>query len=68
MLYPELLAPFDMQTIMRDGRRLEHAEGASKPLQSGHPLKQVPIHMAVNMQSQALLNDPLRKRAIRRSL
>src|SRR5499433_1904192 len=34
MLYPELLAPFDMHAIMRDGRRLEHAEAASKPLRS----------------------------------
>src|SRR5262244_4087934 len=34
MLYPELLAPFDMHAIMRDGRRLDHAEAASKPLRS----------------------------------
>jgi len=34
MLYPELLAPFDMHAIMRDGQRLDHAEGASKPLRS----------------------------------
>jgi L-lactate dehydrogenase complex protein LldF len=34
ILHPELLAPFDTQAITRDGRRLDHAEGASKPLQS----------------------------------
>src|SRR6516162_10339246 len=34
MLYPELLAPFDMHAIMRDGQRLDHAEAASKPLRS----------------------------------
>jgi hypothetical protein len=25
MLYPELLAPFDTEAIVRDGRRLDHA-------------------------------------------
>jgi len=34
MLYPELLAPFDMHAIMRDGQRLDHAEAVSKPLRS----------------------------------
>ena len=34
MLYPELLAPFDTEAVVRDGRRLDHAEGASKPLRS----------------------------------
>jgi len=34
VLHPELLAPFDLQAITRDGHRLDHAEGASKPLQS----------------------------------
>ena len=34
MLYPELLAPFDLHVITRDGHRLDHAEGASKPLHS----------------------------------
>jgi len=34
ILYPELLAPFDMHAVMRDGQRLDHAEGASKPLHS----------------------------------
>ena len=34
MLYPELLAPFDMHSIMRNGQRLDHAEAASKPLRS----------------------------------
>jgi L-lactate dehydrogenase complex protein LldF len=34
MLYPELLAPFDTEAIVRGGRRLDHAEGASKPLRS----------------------------------
>ena len=32
MLHPELLAPFDAHAIVRDGRRLDHAEAASKPL------------------------------------
>jgi L-lactate dehydrogenase complex protein LldF len=36
MLHPELLAPFDLHAITRDGHRLDHAEGASKPLHS-HP-------------------------------
>ena len=34
MLYPELLDPSDPHAIVRDGRRLDHAEGASKPLRS----------------------------------
>ena len=34
MLHPELLAPDDTYGILRDGRRLDHAEGASKPLRS----------------------------------
>jgi L-lactate dehydrogenase complex protein LldF len=34
VLYPELLAPFDSETIVRDGRRLDHAEATSKPLRS----------------------------------
>jgi L-lactate dehydrogenase complex protein LldF len=34
MLHPELLAPRDADAIVRDGRRLDHAEGASKPLRS----------------------------------
>jgi L-lactate dehydrogenase complex protein LldF len=33
-LHPELLAEDDMHAIYRDGRRLDHAEGASKPLHS----------------------------------
>jgi hypothetical protein len=37
MLYPELLAPFDMHAIMRDGQPLDHAEAASKPLRSRPP-------------------------------
>jgi len=32
MLHPELLAPDDADAIVRDGRRLDHAEAASKPL------------------------------------
>ena len=34
MLHPELLAHDDPQGISRDGRRLDHAEAASKPLRS----------------------------------
>jgi L-lactate dehydrogenase complex protein LldF len=34
MLHPELLADSDRQAIVRDGHRLDHAEGASKPLRS----------------------------------
>ena len=34
MLHPELLAPDDAESIHRNGRRLDHAEGASKPLRS----------------------------------
>src|ERR1700722_13253241 len=36
MLHPELLADDDAHGITRDGRRLDHAEGTSKPLRS-HP-------------------------------
>jgi len=36
MLHPELLAPGKVATVVRDGRRLDHAEAASKPLRS-HP-------------------------------
>ena len=32
MLHPELRAEDDPDAIIRDGRRLDHAEGASKPL------------------------------------
>ncbi len=39
MLHPELRAPDDSDSIIRDGRRLDHAEAASKPLLS-HPEKQ----------------------------
>ncbi|MBV8104368.1 MAG: hypothetical protein JO223_07065 [Hyphomicrobiales bacterium] len=35
MLHPELLTD-DPQSVERDGRRLDHAEGSSKPLR-GHP-------------------------------
>jgi L-lactate dehydrogenase complex protein LldF len=34
MLHPELLAQDDAHAIVRNGRRLDHAEGASKPLRS----------------------------------
>ena len=34
MLHPELLDQDDMQSIQRDGRRLDHAEGSSKPLRA----------------------------------
>jgi L-lactate dehydrogenase complex protein LldF len=34
MLYPELRAQDDADAIFRDGRRLDHAEAASKPLRS----------------------------------
>jgi L-lactate dehydrogenase complex protein LldF len=34
MLHPELLARDDRNAIYRDGHRLDHAEGASKPLRS----------------------------------
>jgi L-lactate dehydrogenase complex protein LldF len=34
MLHPELLDSNDMQAITRDGHRLDHAEGTSKPLRS----------------------------------
>ena len=34
MLHPELLAADDPDAIRRDGRRLDHAEGASKPLRA----------------------------------
>jgi L-lactate dehydrogenase complex protein LldF len=34
MLHPELLARDDNQSIYRDGRRLDHAEGTSKPLRA----------------------------------
>ena len=34
MLHPELLAADDTHAIARDGRRLDHAEGAFKPLRS----------------------------------
>ena len=36
MLHPELLAHDDRDAIYRDGHRLDHAEGASKPLHA-HP-------------------------------
>jgi len=32
MLHPELRAEHDPNAIIRDGRRLDHAEGTSKPL------------------------------------
>ena len=32
MLHPELRAEGDPDAIIRDGRRLDHAEAASKPL------------------------------------
>ena len=34
MLHPELLARDDTHAIYRDGHRLDHAEGASKPVRS----------------------------------
>ena len=34
MLHPELLAAADPDAILRNGSRLDHAEGASKPLRS----------------------------------
>src|ERR1700742_5071729 len=34
MLHPELRAEHDPDAIVRDGRRLDHAEGASKPLRA----------------------------------
>jgi L-lactate dehydrogenase complex protein LldF len=34
MLHPELLATDGGDAIVRDGRRLDHAEAASKPLRS----------------------------------
>ena len=34
MLHPELRAEHDPDAIIRDGRRLDHAEGASKPLRA----------------------------------
>ena len=34
MLHPELRAGDDLDAIIRDGRRLDHAEGASKPLRA----------------------------------
>ena len=33
-LHPELLAPDDRDAIYRNGRRLDHAEGTSKPLRA----------------------------------
>jgi L-lactate dehydrogenase complex protein LldF len=33
-LHPELLAQDDADSIQRDGRRLDHAEGSSKPLRA----------------------------------
>ena len=36
MLHPELRAGHDPDAIMRDGHRLDHAEGTSKPIRS-HP-------------------------------
>jgi L-lactate dehydrogenase complex protein LldF len=39
ILHPELVDPGDPHAIVRDGRRLDHAEGASKPL-SSQPEKQ----------------------------
>jgi L-lactate dehydrogenase complex protein LldF len=34
MLHPELRVGCDPDAIIRDGRRLDHAEGTSKPLRS----------------------------------
>jgi L-lactate dehydrogenase complex protein LldF len=34
MLHPELRAEDDPDAIIRGGRRLDHAEGAAKPLRS----------------------------------
>ena len=34
MLHPKLLAPDDAESIHRNGRRLDHAEGVSKPLRA----------------------------------
>ena len=34
LLHPELRAEHDPDAIIRDGRRLDHAEGASKPLRA----------------------------------
>ncbi len=34
LLHPELLAPDDPDAIIRDGRRLDHAEGTSEPLRA----------------------------------
>jgi L-lactate dehydrogenase complex protein LldF len=34
MLHPELRVECDPDAIIRDGRRLDHAEGTSKPLRS----------------------------------
>jgi L-lactate dehydrogenase complex protein LldF len=35
MLHPELLGHEDPDAVYRDGRRLDHAEGTSKPLRAG---------------------------------
>src|SRR5260221_8976777 len=40
MLHPELRAEDDPHAIIRSGHRLDHAEGASKPLQPKQPEKQ----------------------------
>jgi len=37
MLHPELRAEHDPDAIIRDGRRLDHAEGLSKPLRPPPP-------------------------------
>ena len=37
MLHPELRAEYDPDAIIRDGRRIDHAEGASKPLRPPPP-------------------------------
>ena len=34
MLHPELQAEHDPDAIIRDGRRLDHAEGTSRPLRA----------------------------------
>ena len=42
MLHPELRAEDDPEAILRDGRRLDHAEGASKPLRPPADLQPEP--------------------------
>ena len=66
MLYPELLAPFDLHAIMPDGHRLDHSEGASKPLRSQPELQPRGAKIVWAHRAEIAGNATLAARASRR--